>query len=1036
MKTRVNERTLSAFRFFAKLSSIVSALISLAVLLGWLFNVALLKSVFPGLSTMKPLTAFGLLLAAAALWLEKSHEHAVLKMVCAGIVAIIGGMVVFEYIFKFNIGIDLLLFPQKALVEGGLHPGRPAPTTALSLLLLGAALFSIRHKFKALLPLFTVPILLVSLLALVGYLYGVNTLYQVGVYNSMSLHTALLLLMLALGVLSAYPEHPFVAVLASDLVGGMIARRLLFAAILIPFVFSWLQLRGEQLGWYDTQLGLALFATARIVVLVCLVYWGASLLNQTDLRRENILNSLRESEKQLGRMIDSAMDAIITIDAEQNIILFNAAAERMFGHSAGAVMGQPLEQLIPERFRSVHRNHVGSFGATGVTARVMGSLYALSGLRANGQEFPIEASISQVEVNDQKLFTVILRDITERLHAEQVMSEMEAKYRTLVEQTPAIVYLDEIGGNWRYLSPQIERVLGFTVEEWLTDSELFRKYIDQIDLEKFNTAVEHSRLTGQPFSSEYRIRARDGRLVWLRDQAVVIHEQGTGLTLLQGVMFDVTERKLAEEQVAYQANLLANINDAIVASDAQYRLTAWNAAAQALYGWQLEEVLGRLGVEILQTEFPDVDPAEMRRKIDKTGSWRGEATQLRKDGARIPVEVASIVLRDTGGQVSGYLSVNRDITERKRAEAALRKSEERFSKAFHASPAGLTITSLTDGRFIDANESYLRMLGYGRAEVIGHTSIELNMLSPEERAKQIQQLSEQGRTRDLEIQLRAKSGRLIDVMFSTEQIELNNTAHALATIIDITERKQAEKDREAKLVLEAKNAELDLFAYTVSHDLKSPLVTISGFLGFLKKDLAAGDMEHLQNDMLQIEGAINKMHGLVSGVLELSRAGLVVDLPVEVHFGALAHEVVDLLRGSLERRSAKVTIQAGLPFVLADKLRLAQVIQNLVENAAKYSGHQNEPSIEIGMYGDDQSGTPIFFVRDNGMGISPEHQERIFSPFSQLDPRSEGTGVGLATVKRIVEAHGGRIWVESEAGKGSTFFFTLPMAVAKSLDKR
>jgi len=168
------------------------------------------------------------------------------------------------------------------------------------------------------------------------------------------------------------------------------------------------------------------------------------------------------------------------------------------------------------------------------------------------------------------------------------------------------------------------------------------------------------------------------------------------------------------------------------------------------------------------------------------------------------------------------------------------------------------------------------------------------------------------------------------------------------------------------------------------------------------------------------------MRGLVSGVLELSRAGLVVDAPVEVNFGELAREVVNLLQGSLEMRNAKVTIQAGLPFVLADKVRLGQVIQNLVENAAKYSSNQKEPLIEISMVGDNLPGSPIFFVRDNGMGIAPEHRERIFSPFSQLNPVSEGSGVGLATVKRIVEAHGGRIWVESEVGHGSTFFFTLP----------
>ncbi len=139
---------------------------------------------------------------------------------------------------------------------------------------------------------------------------------------------------------------------------------------------------------------------------------------------------------------------------------------------------------------------------------------------------------------------------------------------------------------------------------------------------------------------------------------------------------DITERKRAEEQIAYQAQLLAIVNDAVVASDAQYRLTAWNAAAESMYGWKAEEVLGRFGLDITRTEFPGVDKAEMLRAIAERGSWRGEATQARKDGTRFPVEVSSVVLRDTTGKVTGFVSVNRDITERKRSEEEMRKKNK------------------------------------------------------------------------------------------------------------------------------------------------------------------------------------------------------------------------------------------------------------------------------------------------------------------------------------------------------------------------
>jgi PAS domain S-box-containing protein len=155
-----------------------------------------------------------------------------------------------------------------------------------------------------------------------------------------------------------------------------------------------------------------------------------------------------------------------------------------------------------------------------------------------------------------------------------------------------------------------------------------------------------------------------------------------------GMVHDITERIHAEEQLRYQAALLSNVNDAIVASDAEYRLTAWNSAAEALYGWKPEEVLGRNGLEIIQTVWPEMDAREMRQTIAATGRWRGEATQVRKDGKRFPVEVSSLVLRDSNGQATGYISVNRDITQRKQAEEALRRSEALLSQTGQMAKVG------------------------------------------------------------------------------------------------------------------------------------------------------------------------------------------------------------------------------------------------------------------------------------------------------------------------------------------------------------
>jgi signal transduction histidine kinase len=226
--------------------------------------------------------------------------------------------------------------------------------------------------------------------------------------------------------------------------------------------------------------------------------------------------------------------------------------------------------------------------------------------------------------------------------------------------------------------------------------------------------------------------------------------------------------------------------------------------------------------------------------------------------------------------------------------------------------------------------------------------------------------------------------------------------------------------------LENKNAELERFTYTVSHDLRSPLVTIRGFLGYLEKDASLGNLESFQKDMQRIVNATDRMDKLLKDLLELSRVGRLINKPQQILFGDLVNEAVEIVHGRLENNGITLQTQPNLPLVNVDKPRLIEVLQNLIDNAAKYMGGQKNPAVEIGASGLDASGNPILFVRDNGMGIAPEYHERIFGLFNKLDAASEGTGIGLALVKRIIEFHECRIWVESEAGRGSTFYFTLP----------
>jgi signal transduction histidine kinase len=222
-----------------------------------------------------------------------------------------------------------------------------------------------------------------------------------------------------------------------------------------------------------------------------------------------------------------------------------------------------------------------------------------------------------------------------------------------------------------------------------------------------------------------------------------------------------------------------------------------------------------------------------------------------------------------------------------------------------------------------------------------------------------------------------------------------------------------------------RNAELERFTYTVSHDLRSPLVTIKGFLGMLDKDILKDQKDKIASDMQRIAGAADKMEVLLSDLLELSRIGRIIHPPEEIDLVKLAYETLETVDGRIRARNISTHIAPDLPHIHGDRARLGEVLENLLDNAAKYMGEQPNPFIEVGTRIDQVE--YVIYVKDNGMGIEQQYLQKVFGLFEKLNPASEGTGIGLALIKRIIEVHGGRIWAESDGpGKGSTFCFTIP----------
>ncbi len=371
--------------------------------------------------------------------------------------------------------------------------------------------------------------------------------------------------------------------------------------------------------------------------------------------------------------------------------------------------------------------------------------------------------------------------------------------------------------------------------------------------------------------------------------------------------------------------------------------------------------------------------------------------------------------------------LQRVFSERDQAQEAVRQSEAKFATAFRASPDSIMILSLADGRFVDVNEGFETNSGHAREQVIGRTPEEVELwANPEQQPPLLDELRERKELRNVEVDFRTRTGRVRSSLVSGAVIELDGKPHLLAMTRDVTERKRAEEMRENLLEeLKAKNDELERFTYTVSHDLKSPLVTLHGFLGLLKKDVADGHAERVERDMERIQSAANTMQHLLEDLLELSRIGRMFNPPEKILLTPAAREAAARVSGRLNERDIELVIAEDMPAVVADRPRILQVLQNLIDNAAKFIGDGDDPKIEVGAHEDD--GEVICYVSDNGIGIDPRFHDKVFGLFDRLDKAYDGTGIGLALIERIMTVHEGRAWVESEGeGHGSTFYFALP----------
>jgi len=486
--------------------------------------------------------------------------------------------------------------------------------------------------------------------------------------------------------------------------------------------------------------------------------------------------------------------------------------------------------------------------------------------------------------------------------------------------------------------------------------------------------------------------------------------------------------RASESVFREQAELLDLTHDAIFVRDIAGKVTYWNRSAEQLYGWPKEEAIGRKSHELLDTRFPR-PIEEIEALVYERGSWEGELVHRRGDGSQINVSSRWAVKRGPDGNPVAILETNRDISLRK-------QGEERFRNLLESAPDAMVIVN-SSGEMQLVNAQTERLFGYAREEMVGQ-SVEL--LIPQrfhaQHAEHRRGYSQSPHARSMGIGLelygRRKDGTEFPVEVSLSPLRTNAGTLISSAIRDVTERRHAEEqirklnsELSLKLVeLGALNKELESFSYSVSHDLRAPLRHIDGFARILGEECASSLSAEGRRYLDRILEAANHMGHLVDDLLNLARIGRREMAKSRVTLREIVHQALADLPPDVEGRDIEWRIEP-LPDVDCDPGLLKLVFSNLLSNAAKFTRTRQPAVIEVGTR--TENGATAFFVRDNGVGFDPKYADKLFGVFQRLhrEEEFEGTGIGLATVQRIIHRHGGEIWAESVLGQGATFFFTL-----------
>ena len=753
--------------------------------------------------------------------------------------------------------------------------------------------------------------------------------------------------------------------------------------------------------------------------------------------RKRVEEELGKSEEKYRTLFENKHTVMLLIDPNTGqIVDANPAACAFYGYSR-----QELDELKVSQLNVLPDDMVKA--EMEKARQEQRSYFNFKHRLANGEIRDVEVFSGPIILDNKQLLYSVIHDDTERINAENALKTSEAKYRLLAENMADVVWILDLSGQFTYVSQSVFRLRGFTPEEVIKTS--MREAMTPDSLQSVETDLPRRLRAFANGDKSERVRTveidqlhKNGSIVPTEVVTNLITNDQGQVTQILGVSRDISERKqveaaLRESEERYRI-LFEDAIEGIVQSTPQGKYINVNQSYVRIFGYdspeEMVDQVTNVGVQIYAHPEDRARLLGLLASSDRVENF--EAEGICKDGRFIWCSFNVNAIRNTNGELIRLDSRLVDITQRKLAEISLQQKTEELDRFFNIALDLLCIAD-TDGYFRHLNEAWETTLGYPLAELEGN--LFLNYVHPDDiqsTLDSIAELSEQKPVINFVNRYRCKDGTFRWIEWRTAPF--GKQIYAAAR--DITERKLADakileaqaeletrvKERTAEL--EAANHELEAFSYSISHDLRTPLRSLDGFSGILLADYQDKLDEPAQNYLMRIRKASRHMWQLTEDLLALSHITRMPFAPQQVDLSTLAREVAAEFESLDPQRKVNIEIAPNM-VACGDPNLLKIVYENLLNNAFKFTGQIEEAHIQVGVM--EQAGETVYFVRDNGSGFDMAYAGKLFAPFERLHNRGEfpGTGIGLATVKRIITRHGGRIWPDAELNRGATFYFTL-----------